>query len=287
MAESTNTSNAGGDNGIENPENDGAASTATAEKKTKVVFTDEQQEWLETWGNSMFGKGRAKAETEIKSQYESQVATLNTQLADLKSQLEAATKAKSEATTKEGKSQATEDVAQIKAQLEEMTENLKALRTERDTFKTDRDRVASELETLRGRDKESRRASEFREAASGLNFIDVDEVYALVREQLSEDENGNFVVMNPKTGRPRINKEGEPMSLGEHLASFAAQKPHLVKASGAAGSGTGAGPSRGSQNQSTSGAKNSLGVSVEEIDKMTPAEFEAHKAQLMAGRRRR
>jgi chromosome segregation ATPase len=206
--------------------------------KTKVVFSDEQQAWLENWGNSMFAKGRTKAESEIKTQYEGQVGTLTAQVNDLKTQLDAATKAASEATTKAGKKEANEEVSQLKAQLDEMLGSLKDIKSERDTIRGERDAHATELKSLRETQKVAQRRGEFAEAARDLNFIDVDEVYTLIAPELSEDESGETVVMNPATKRPRINREGEPMKLSEYLAQFAAKKPHLVRAAETTG-GTG------------------------------------------------
>jgi hypothetical protein len=284
MAENNNSSNAGA-NGTENAGATGEASTGangTGENtgsKTKVVFSDEQQAWLENWGNSMFAKGRTKAESEIKTQYEGQVGTLTAQVNDLKTQLDAATKAASEATTKAGKKEANEEVSQLKAQLDEMLGSLKDIKSERDTIRGERDAHATELKSLRETQKVAQRRGEFAEAARDLNFIDVDEVYTLIAPELSEDESGETVVMNPATKRPRINREGEPMKLSEYLAQFAAKKPHLVRAAETTG-GTGAAASRngaGSNSNSQKSEKTSA-----DITNMTPAEFEEYKAGIVA-----
>lgn len=286
MAENNNASNAGG-NGTENAGATGETTNDASktggngdggQKTTKMVFNPEQQEWLENWGNKMYAKGRTSAETDVKTQYEGKISELNTQLTDLKSQLEAATKAAGDATTKAGKKEANEEVSQLKAQLDELSGSLKELKAERDTIRGERDTHANELKTLREAQKLSTRKSHFVEAAKELNFLDVDDVYALVAPELAEDENGETVVMNPTTKRPRINREGETMSLSEYLAQFAQKKPHLVRAAETAG-GTGASASRGNGGESLK--------SEADFTKMTPAEFEAYKRDVMAKNRHR
>lgn len=238
----------------------------------KLSFTADQQEVVDTLIDRMFGKGYEKS----KSEFEPKLTEAQKQIDTLAKQVEEFTKAAKSAETvddkktKDDKKKPSladmEEFKQFQAQMDELREAQKALQAERDAA-----RKALGEQTEKQRISKVR--DEFLDASRDLGFIDPNEVFLLVRDQIKlDEESGSVVIMNPKTGRPRMDATLEnPLSLADYLTQFAQERKHLVRASDAGG-GTGAG---GSKKIDTSTKDKQV-----DFAKMTKEEFEAFKSQV-------
>lgn len=271
MADEHNNPNAGGDDAAK-----AAEKAAQDSKPGKLSFTPEQQDVIDTLIDRMYGKGYDKS----KAEYEPKVSELSTKLQEsqsvierLNQQLESVKSGakdekgdkadKADKADKGKKPEESEAMKQFHAQIEELRAAQKALQTERDEAR-------KALQEQEVKQRGNKLKDEFLEAAREIGFIDTTEVFKLLRDELKiDDETGQVVVMNPKTGRPRMDSTLEnPLTLSDYLSQFATERKHLVRASDAGG-GTGAGESRRLDVKRKS----------DKVDfaAMTPAEFEAFK----------
>jgi hypothetical protein len=229
-ADNTNP-NAGGDDAAAKK-----AAEGTTEKKPRVTFDPIQQEFLDSFGDTMFGKGmqRAKAEFEPKlTEFQKKLEALERENLELKKPAD-----KSEKKDEKVKAAQGEEVQKLIARLEEIEKANEALRAAKE-------KVDKDLEAQKETQKLTRVEREFISAARGIGFFNDEHVFRLLKDDIQwSDEHGQIVVINPKTGRPRMDETYEtPLSLESYLKVWATENKHYVKA-GDTSAGTGAGESR-------------------------------------------
>lgn len=81
-------------------------------------------------------------------------------------------------------------------------------------------------------------------AASAAGAHDPEDVFILMERKgyfKRDDESGSWHILNPETGKIRIDVEerGDPLSLKKGVAEYVATNPHLKRGSGRTGSGQG------------------------------------------------
>ena len=113
--------------------------------------------------------------------------------------------------------------------------------------------------------KAAERASkgDLESAAAKFNAVNPSQAAVLLRAHTVTDEDGNLTVINAD-GKPRNDESNKPMTLEALAAEFLKANPHLVNASGSAGSGS------GGNTDLTSGAANTIKRA--DFMKLPPAE---------------
>ncbi|MBI5344773.1 MAG: hypothetical protein HZB83_05475 [Deltaproteobacteria bacterium] len=96
------------------------------------------------------------------------------------------------------------------------------------------DMLRAEVDSL----KQERKNALLYRAISRYNVVDAEEVAKLCGERVSMDERGFAVVVNA-AGAVEINAAGHPVALDEYIAQWLSERPHHLRASGAAGAGSG------------------------------------------------
>jgi hypothetical protein len=231
------------------------AEAAKAKKKTK--FTPEQVEHVNELFNKAFKEGAAKSEELMAAKLAEEKAERE-KLAKQLEDLQKATKPKEEPKTNP-------EIDQFKAQLAEIQSVLTGIRDERDKLKT---RVETSEEAARRSRKKDQFLNALKEAE--VNFFDPLEAYELAEKSGYEwdKDTDRPVVLNKETNRPKLNENGEPMSVVDFVKEFADKKKYLVKAPTAGGTGSAA-------TQAERDAKTEEQLSVKAIEAMTPEQFEA------------
>jgi hypothetical protein len=109
-----------------------------------------------------------------------------------------------------------------------------------------------------------------------VNFFDPLEAYDLAEKYGYEwdEQTDRPVVINKETNRPRLNGNGEPMSVADFVKDFAEKKKYLVKAPIQDG-GTGAGEQRRTERQQTQ---------QKSFADMTDEDFAAYTQKVMSSR---
>lgn len=264
--------------------NAGAAASGDAnqQSKSKVSFSDDQQQIVDRLVDKVFAKAFEKGKAQAAGELESKLAEANQTIEKLNKQLAVVKPPDEEAqdrpappakADKKAAAAQSPDIQQLLARFEE----LQSLAT---SLKSERDQAKEELTKHRDLTRKARIKEEFIDASKGINFFDPMEVFSLVREVIDIDgESENVVVKNPKTGQPRLNSNMEPMSLAEYLAEFAKTKPYMVKAPTADG-GTGAGASRKIETRKTDEAD-----AAAKVASMSNEEFNTYINNLMQTRK--
>lgn len=255
---------------------DDAVDDKAVDDKKKVAFSAEQQEVVDALIDRVYGKGLKKATADIQpklTEASNTIEALNKQILELqkvttpkgKKEETAATGLTPEdaATKKALKVAEDERFQQLAAQMEEMRDAQKALQK-------DRDEARESLKKQELAQKNTQVKEEFFKSSQGLNFIDPTEVYSLVKDTVVFDEElGQVVVMNPKTGRPRMDSTLEnPLTLEEYLSQWANDHRHHVRAADTTG-GTGSAETR--RLPLTKDSK------IPDFAGMKPEDFEAYK----------
>jgi FtsZ-binding cell division protein ZapB len=247
----------------------------TPEDKPKVELTQERVQELI---NEAFGKGATKVEKEKLGPMEAKLTEALSTISTLQGEIEGL---KKKGDPKPGEKPGDKDdekdkdaadkdrrtrEGRLQAQLDELQENFKKVLSERDTLK-------SERETIAKREQRTQFEKSFFEVADEFKFFKNSTVLRELEDVLRREDNGDFVVINPKTNMPRLNSEMKPFSLKDLLSEYAASNPHMVKTEVDGGSG-------GSETRkvgNTGGKK--------AISELTDAEVRAIEQRLAAGER--
>jgi seryl-tRNA synthetase len=189
--------------------------------KEKVTFTPEQQAKID----ELIREAMGRAGKEHKQTADTLVGEVNT----LKQQLRDAEAKVASASTKKEKDAANEDVEALRGQLNEFKNLATQHQQEAERSKkllVDKDK---EIETHKNRALDTQKQFAMRDAASKVNFFDVQNVTKLTGDSISFDsDRSRFVVLNEQ-GQPRLNSAYEPMSLDEFYQEFAAKNPYMVR----------------------------------------------------------
>jgi len=239
-----------------------AADKAAEDKKKKAKFEPEQIEFVNKLVSEAFKDGATKVEKELQAKLEAEKAErekLAKDLEDLKKSKE------------EKKEEKNPQLEAFQAQLAEMQGILTGIKTERDDLK-------KKVETAETAARKSRKKDAFLNAAkeADVSFFDPLEAYDLAEKSGYDwDKDADRpVVLNKETNRPKLNENGEPMSVIDFVKEFADRKKYLVKAPNQQG-GTGSGEER--KTDKSTKKDNDL----PNFDKMTPEEFEAYTQQIL------
>ncbi|MNX56807.1 hypothetical protein D3C86_876100 [compost metagenome] len=109
-------------------------------------------------------------------------------------------------------------------------------------LKAAEDRIASLLE--------KERSAAIISAAAAAKAVDPQDVALLVGRFVSHDDKGDIVVLNDK-GMPRLNGNGDPMTVEEFVKQYVDSKPHLKQAANAGGAGSHTKPGGAPQQQTS------------------------------------
>lgn len=256
--------NAENNGGTNNSQSGGEGATNNQNAESKLEFNEVQRRWIENHGNEMFGKGAKKAEDTLTpklSEASSKIEALTKEIDTLK----AATK-ESGSKKKEQQSAEIEQIQQLQGRIEEMQAIVTRITSEKNE-------AVTKLGSYESERTKARKSQAFLSAIpDNIKFFSNDEVYTLLEPVVQEHE-GQFVVINPKTGLPRLGNDlSSPMTLSEYISQFAAEKPHLVKAPDTDG-GTGQGETRRTDTKTGDA----------DVDKLNAAELEALIQKVKAG----
>lgn len=97
----------------------------------------------------------------------------------------------------------------------------------------DVDRLKAEVERLR----EDRKAAVLLRAISRHSVVDAEEVTELLKSRVRADEDGTLRVVGD-SGGARVNGSGAPMSVDEFVDAWLSDRPHHLRGSASAGSGS-------------------------------------------------
>lgn len=220
------------------------------DKNQPVTFTDEQQTLL----NQIIDKAYSKAYTKAEESWKPKLEALTTQVDELKKKQPAATVTTTTAalpqrddkpsttTTSDNKDgRSTVDIDAILARLDEVQGVANSL-------KADKEKAELEIAAERKKNKEARVKEQFFRSSDKIPFFDRMDVFSLIQQDLDLDDNGDVVIMNPKTKQPRISGADPErnLSLDQFLGEFAKAKPNMVRAQTSEG-GSGASENRTTQ----------------------------------------
>lgn len=223
---------------------DGGSDKKEAETKTAAKgpqFSSEQQEFIDNLADKIYERAFNKAEalytpriSKLQEQLDTIQAAQSTKSAasDDASKKTADTKEDKSAKKAKAKEDGEIDVNALLARLEEQENVVKELRS----AKEQADQRARDIEQ---RNKETNIKERFIRSAEKVGFFDIMDVYSLMRGELDLSDDGDILVINPKTKEPRQTADGT-MSIDQYLTDFAKAKPHMVRsksADGGAGSG--------------------------------------------------
>ena len=240
-------------------------------QEPKLEFTPQQQEWVNSKINEVFGKGFDKA----KGEFESQLTTATAQLTALQTEIAELKKKPAKQTPKDDSGaddKAAQQVAQLQAQIDELKGNYNTVKSERDTLK-------QTMESSRTESRRSQFESSFNEVVgeAEITFFNNKQVLRDLEDAkvLRHEEDGSITVMNPKSGQPRLNAEMEAFPLKDLLAEYARKNPHMVRTE--VDGGTGSTPSKRHTTRSES----------KSVKDMSTDEFEAFHQKVLSGAARR
>jgi len=240
--------------------------------KGKVTFDALQQAKVNELINDAFGRGFSRATGELNDKFEHTTNTLTAQIEELRK----ATDAKPAPKVEEKKVDDKVTDSETEAKLKLLQAQLDELKSKNGTLAENNGKLLGDLEAERKHQEKASIKDEFYRAASDLNFLSVADVFKLVEDDVQFDKaSGRTVVMNQAKGVPLLNGDAEPVSLAEHLKSFAADRPWMVRADSAGGHGS-------AETRKTDTTKKSA---LANVDTLPPAEFEALRGQVMAGKR--
>jgi translation initiation factor 4G len=240
-----------------------AAAEEAARNKDKVKFNAEQTKFINELYSKAFREGAEKIEQTMKAQLDEE----KKQREALAKQIEELSKTKPKEEPKTNP-----ELDQFKAQLAEMQGILTGIKTERDELKK---RVES-AETER---RKSQKKDLFLNATKDakVTFFDPLEAYELAEKDGYEwdHEQDRPVVINKDTKRPKLNENGEAMSVIDFVKDFANRKKYLVQAPQAGGSGS-------AENRNIEPPKDKQ---TKGFNEMTDEEFRAYTEKVMYGQK--
>lgn len=235
-----------------------------ADKKKKAKFEPEQVDFVNKLVSDAFREGATKVEKDMQAKLDAEKAErekLAKEIEDLK---------KTKEPPKEDKNP---QLDAFQAQLAEMQGILTGIKTERDELK-------KKVETAETAARKARKKDAFLNASkeADVSFFDPLEAYDLAEKSGYEwDKDADRpVVLNKETGRPKLNENGEPMSVIDFVKDFAERKKYLVKAPNQAG-GTGSGEDRKVE-------KDKKKDDLPNFETMSAEEFEAFTQRVLHGR---
>jgi hypothetical protein len=238
-----------------------AADKAAAEdKKKKAKFEPEQVEFVNKLVADAFKDGAEKVEKDLQAK----LAAEKAEREKLAKEIEELKKPK-----EPKKEDENPQLKAFQAQLAEVQGILTGIKTERDELK-------KKVETAETTARKARKKDAFLNALkeADVSFFDPLEAYELAEKSGYEwDKDAERpVVLNSDTGRPKLNGNGEPMSVVDFVKEFAERKKYLVKAPVQTG-GTGSGPSVPGKDKKDEG--------LPDFAKMTNEEFEAFTQKVL------
>lgn len=97
----------------------------------------------------------------------------------------------------------------------------------------DVEKLKAEVERL----KDERKTAALLRAISRHNVVDADEVTELLRNRIRTDDDGSLKVVGD-SGATRVNGSGQPLGIEEFVDSWLGERPHHLRPSASAGSGS-------------------------------------------------
>lgn len=258
MADTTRTINADGTTTVTTTHEDGTTTTAIEPAKPKkVTFDADQQEHVNRLIDSAFGKAFEKANAAVEAKLaesQAKITELTTLVTSLKTPTEPVKPPKKD-------DKPNEELAQALARIAELNAAHQAVLAEKEN-------AARELAKQKSASKETAIERAFLNGSRKIKFINPDQVLKLVKDEIDfDDELGQVVVKNLKTGRPKMDETLEnPLTVEAFLSKWAEDNKNHVEATDAGG-GTGAEESRRTPSTSTP---------PKSVDKMNQAEFQAY-----------
>ncbi len=265
-----------------------AAEKAEAAKKAaEGTGVEMSQERLDELLNASFSRGAANGDTakKLEEAVAAQKAS-ETAITELNEKLEQLKKTAKKGT---GTGDGADDLARSAAVVEELTLKLEGITGEYEAklvALTDRTTAA---ETA-GKESDAKLRNETLRndvirAAADQRAVAPDEVFILMKETgvFKEDSDGNWQVVNPTTGQPRIDvtAEGAPLlSVDAAVEEYLNQRTHMVQPSGRTGSGQGAGSGQAGDESNTGGLP-ALPEGVDP-DNILPSQFTQYRKEIMA-----
>jgi hypothetical protein len=211
--------------------------TDNGEKK-KVTFDADQQ----TLVNNIIDQAYTKAYEKADAKRKEEVTALQLELDGLKALAAKDTKKDDKVDDKKDdkkpakKSEHEEEINALRAQVDELMKGVDGLRSAKDAA----EQRAQKIEET---NKQTTIKDKFIQVADKFEFFDRMDVFALTKDQLALNDEGDVVIINPATKQPRKNAELRDMSLDEFLSDFATKKPQMVRSKNSGG-GTGGGENR-------------------------------------------
>lgn len=97
----------------------------------------------------------------------------------------------------------------------------------------DVEKLKAEVERL----KDERKTAALLRAISRHNVVDADEVTELLRNRIRTDDDGSLKLVGD-SGATRVNGVGQPLGIEEFVDSWLGERPHHLRPSASAGSGS-------------------------------------------------
>ncbi len=197
------------------------AERIAAEAAKKVVFTDEQQAKVNELIQGAMGRaGKEARETAVR--LEGELTAARNDLAAAKAEL-------AKATTPASKKAAEGDVAALQATIEEMKRATSNHATELQRLSDAAKAKDAEASEARKETINVRKQVAIANAASKVNFVNVEVVAKLTSDSIHYDADKKKFVVLGENGQERMNSAFDPMTLDEFYTEFAAKNPYLVR----------------------------------------------------------
>lgn len=211
----------------EKPDDNSPSSAAVptpSATKSKVTFTPEQQEKIDTIVKEAMGRASREKTQEI--------VTLNSKLTDLERDLAEAKQAvQPDARTKEYQAV----VAKLELKNEQALQELFDLHEHSKQMEASKD---AEIARHKAASEDVHLRSAISNAASKVGFVNNEQVFELTHRFVRRDaDTGQYRIYDP-AGSVRLNAAYEPMTLEEYYTEFAASMPHMVRANARGGAGS-------------------------------------------------
>jgi hypothetical protein len=214
-----------------------------------------------------------KAVGRATSSHKAATAAAEAKAAQLELELAEAKKIKP-TTSSDGKRTVEELEAEIAETKRAGQGNVEALERQKQLL-ADKDR---EIQTAKEESLNIKRDVAITSAASKIDFVDLNVVAKLTKDNITTDpETGRYVIVGDN-GQPRLNGQYEPMSLDEFYADYAAKNKYLVRSNVGTGTGQSTATSRsasgGKYEASEIFGKGSSSAKASELMKRDPLEYQ-------------
>jgi hypothetical protein len=183
----------------------------TPANQEKIEFSEKQQEFIQKMLDDRFAK--------IKNKHDSEVKKLTTELEDLRTK-----EKEKDALHPDDKKDDKKDDDGARKQFQSL---LDAEKNKTKLVELERDRVRKEAEEAKSESMRIKKEVAISRAASKQNFYDLEAVTKLSWDGIEWDEDTKTFVVK-ENGTIKQNSSLQNVTLDEHFATFASQRPYLV-----------------------------------------------------------